>query len=284
MSAKQLILSELLRTELGPGNHDFRALLANLAASALGKDRPQAETYADANLRRFWNWLKEAIDDHRRRNLSPYFVIPQPSSFALACGAQHLSQFADPESQVAGRYSRLRPHLLRQIDRLSDRQYEALAGIACRSLGASNFYLTPAGNEGGVDFFATLAISKSDNAPSSLGHELRVVGQCKKYKTPVPVDRVEGFLQTMSNIRHRSARVASHIPTWFNESNAPIVGWIISHQGFQSGSSDEAKQHGLFLSDSVDLAEILSRCKIMDADKSPSIQLTLLKDMCDALI
>jgi hypothetical protein len=282
VSNKQSIFSALLRTDLAPGNHDFRSLLTELAISALGKDRLQAEAFANANLRRFWNWLKELLDEHRRRDLIPYFVIPQASSYALACGCHYLSSLPDDESQIIGRHTKMRPHILRQIDRLSDREYEALAAVVCSSIGSRNFHLTPPGNEGGVDFFATLSIPKDTYSFSSLGHELRVVGQCKKYGTPVSVDRVESFLQTMQNVRHRSDRVRNHIPTWFNDSKAPIVGWIISHQGFQSGSSDEAKQHGLFLSDSIDLAEILSQSRIMDPDEPIAAQRTVLSDMCQA--
>lgn len=282
MSDKQSILSALLRVDIGPGNHDFRSLLTDLAVSALGKDRLQAEIFAEVHLKRFWNWFKEALDEHRRRDLSPYFVIPQVTSFALACGCHHLGALADDESQSIGRYSKTRPHLLRQIDRLSDREYEALAGVVCDSLGARNFFLTPPGNEGGVDFFGTLSLPRDTYGFSSLGYELRVVGQCKKYKTPISVDRVEGFLHTMNNVRHRSGRVRNHIPTWFSDSKAPIVGWIISHEGFQSGSSDEAKQHGLFLSDSIDLAEMLSQARILDPDQPFASQHNVLSELCKA--
>ncbi len=240
MSAKQKILSGILREDLPVGNVDFRRLLSRLAAIHLGKGAAEADQFADLNLTKYWNWLKMLLDEQKRRGLNPYFLIPSSSSFAIACAGNDLVSSADAESQIRGEYLRTRAEFLRQIDGLDDRAYEALAVVASQVLGARNFHLTPQGNEGGVDFYAEMVVQREIPNFSNVGARIRVVGQCKKYSAPLAVDKFEQFLHTMQNVRHRSDRVRPHIPVWFNESNAPIIGWIISHQGFQIGSSDEA--------------------------------------------
>lgn len=257
MSEKKTILSALLRLELLPGNHSFEQLLTTLAISHLGKDPIDAERFAERNLRKYWNWFLAFTDDHKERGLSPYFLIPSGSSYSVACASYDLSMSHDSGSQLRGRDLLTRAALLNQLDALDDRTYEALAGVVCEVIGVDRFVLTPPGNEGGIDFFAHVIVRKSSSAFPVLGTRLRVVGQCKKYASALTVDKFDPFIQTMHNVRYRSDRVRSHIPSWFNESAAPIVGWIIGHSGFQTGTTDEGKQHGFYMSDSVDLAEIL---------------------------
>lgn len=257
MSEKKIILSALLRRELASGNHPFEGLLKNLAMSELGKPPIDAERFAERNLRKYWNWFLALTDEHKDRGLSPYFLIPSVSSYSIACASHELSMSHDSESQLLGANLRTRAALLAQLDGLDDRTYEALAGVVCEVIGVDHFVLTPPGNEGGIDFFAQVIVHKSSSIFPVLGTRLRVVGQCKKYASALAVDKFEQFLQTMQNVRYRSDRVRNHIPPWFNESAAPIVGWLIGHSGFQTGTADEGKQHGVYMSDSVDLAEIL---------------------------
>lgn len=259
MSDKHKIFSALFRSVFSPGKIDFRTLLTDLATQALGKSRIDAEAFADANQKKYWNWLLATLDEHARRGLIPYFFVPSSSSYSIECAGHQMESSSDDGSQLLGRFVRARPYILSQIDELTDREYEALACVACAAIGARDFYLTPPGNEGGIDFFATISAGSKSHIFSSQGREIRVVGQCKKYTSPLAVDRVEQFLQTMQNIRHRADRVRAHIPSWFNDSTGPIVGWIICHDGFQSGTASEAKQHGLVVADSVDLAELLSQ-------------------------
>jgi hypothetical protein len=248
--------------DLSPGNHDFRAILSRLANKFLDKDIIEAEKFADKNLVKYWNWLKITMDEHLNRSLHPYFVVPERRSFSIACASHELGACSNADSQYLGKYLKLRSSILRQIDQLNDREYEALAGVTCDAIGAENFFLTRPGNEGGIDFVAVIANQNDTHSFPKIGSNLRIIGQCKKYASPLAVDKFEQFLQTMQNVRHRSDRVKEHIPVWFQSSRAPIVGWMISHNGFQSGAADEAKQHGIILSDSLDLTEILSQSKI----------------------
>lgn len=280
MSEKKAIFSALLRSQLSPGNHPFGALLKDLAITHLGKPPIEAERFAERNLRKYWNWLLALIDEHRGRGLNPYYIIPSMSSFAITCAGYDLSISHDAESQLLGANLRSRATLLKQIDALNDRRYEALSGLICEAIGAEQFVLTPPGNEGGIDFFAHIIVRKNLPMLPALGTHLRVVGQCKKYTSALTVDKFEQFVQTMHNVRYRSERVRRHIPSWFNESRAPIVGWMIAHDGFQTGAADEGKQHGIYLSDSIDLAELL--CQYVTL-RSAS-QDDLLRLRCDSFL
>lgn len=177
-----------------------------------------------------------------------------------------------------------RPFVLRKIDAMTDREYEALACVACAAIGGLKTHLTPPGNEGGIDFFATLSIKTQTHVLSAAGTELRIVGQCKKYSLPVAVDKLEQFITTMQNIRHRSERVRRHIPTWFDESRGPILGWVMSHSAFQTGAADEAKNHGIILSDTLDLAELICLSDTFHAALSPPDRADQLVIECRRLI
>lgn len=284
MSDKKSILSAFHRLELGAVNADFRSTLSDLAVSALGKTRITADAFADSNLKRYWNWLLEEMDRQTRRGLVPYFSLPAPGVLALKCACHSMLTSSDAKENALGRLGLARPQLLRQIDNLTDREYEALACVAANSIGGLHVSLTPSGNEGGIDFLATLSIQTPTHVFSGPGSEVRLVGQCKKYSSPVAVDRLDQFLQTMQNVRHRDSRVRQHIPAWFDDAKGPIVGWVVSHSGFQSGAADEAKKHGIVLSDSLDVAELLSLSNNFDANGSPADRSAHLLLECQKLI
>lgn len=256
MSEKKKLLAALNRAEIGPGNVDFRALLSQLAESALGKSRLDADAFADKNLKKYWNWLKKELDDHTARGLTPFFTQTS-GAYALLSSSHALAASSEPDKKLRGALAMSRPFVLRQIDALTEREFEALACVSCAAIGSGRISLTPRGNEGGIDFFATLSINTKTHILSATGTELRIVGQCKKYESPVAVDKFEQFLTTMNNVRHRSERVRRHIPAWFEQSRGPIIGWIMAHSGFQTGASDEAKNHGIVLSDTLDLTELI---------------------------
>lgn len=269
---------------MASGNLDFRAVLTSLVETELGKSSIDAQAFAQANAKRYWNWFIEALDDQQVRGIRPYFTVAGGGTYAFSHTALALQSSSDTDEQVAGRLAMTRPYILRQLDALSDRQYEAMACVACQVIGARFQILTPPGNEGGIDFLATISVKGSCHVFSAVGAELRIVGQCKKYQTPVAVDRVEQFLQTMNNVRHRSERVRKHLPVWFEEAGGPIVGWIIGHSGFQTGAADEAKKHGLILSDSIDMTELFSLAPTFHPSDTPPVRAQHLRDGCQALI
>lgn len=258
MSEKRDLLSALYRAELGSGNVDFRELLSDLSRNVLGKSRADADAFADANLRKYWNWLAQEVDSQSARGLTPFFSLATGGVYALSSYCHAMRASTNPQEQARGVLALSRRYLLSEIDVMNDREYEALACVACTAIGSRMTLLTPPGNEGGIDFFATLSVQTKTHVLSAAGTEIRIVGQCKKYSSPIEVDKLEQFITTMQNVRHRSGRVLRHIPSWFDDSRGPVVGWIMAHSGFQTGAADEAKNHGIVLSDTLDLAELVS--------------------------
>ncbi|WP_337880842.1 restriction endonuclease [Rheinheimera sp.] len=265
MSEKKLLLAALLRENIR-NNVDFRAVLSSLAERKLGKSKLDAESFADANIRRYWNWITKEIDLQSSRGIVPFFTFADNGGYSFSSITYDLLSSSCQSNKKLGKLVSLRPSTLNQIDSLTEREYEALSCVVCSKIGSIKVKLTPPGNEGGIDFFATISVKNASHIFSAIGSEVRIVGQCKKYKAPVQVDRLDQFISTLQNVRHRSDRVRKHIPSWFSESRGPIVGWIIAHSGFQTGTADEAKNHGIILSDSLDLAEVLCTSIVGDVD------------------
>lgn len=284
MSDKQKILRSFPRLDATSGHIDFRTALATLVERELGRSTIDAQAFAQANAKKYWNWFIEEIDQQQRRGLKPYFTVVGGGTYAFSHTAYFLQSSSDVKDRLLGGLALSRPNILRQLDSLTDRQYEAMACVACNIVGARFQVLTPPGNEGGIDFIATLPMNSSCHIFATEGSELRIIGQCKKYQTPVAVDRVEQFLQTMSNVRHRSERVRKHLPAWFEEARGPIVGWMVAHTGYQTGAADEAKRHGVILSDTLDMVELFTFSPSFHTSDSPQARAQYLHDRCQALL
>lgn len=278
------ILSSLMRREGVDGNVDFRTALSQHAAIVGDIPAVDADRFADENLTRYWNWFLKEMDVLSSRGIAPYFEKLPGNIKAFAHFSHQLGRSADPVDIERGRLLAARPLFLKAIDDLTDRQYEALACVTCEAIGAINTHLTPAGNEGGIDFVATLRLGAATHLFSSAGTEFRVIGQCKKYTAPVSVDRMEQFLQTMNNVRYRSERVRQHLPVWFEEAGGPIFGWVISHSGFQSGAMNEAKKHGVLISDTVDIAELISQAHSFFNADPPAVRAQQIPVQCQRLL
>ena len=284
MSDKQEVLRGFPRLDATNANIDFRAALCALVERKLGKSTIDAQAFAHTNVKKYWNWFNAELDEQRRRGILPYFTVVGGGTYAFAHNANSFQSSSDAEEQLIGQLARSRPNILRQLDSFTDRQYEAMACVACKVIGARFQVLTPPGNEGGIDFIATLPNKSSCHVFSAVGSELRVIGQCKKYQTSVAVDRVDQFIQTMHNVRYRSERIRKHLPAWFEEARGPIIGWIVAHTGYQTGAADEAKRHGIVLSDSLDMAELFSFAPSFHTSDSPPVRAQRLHDECQALL
>lgn len=284
MSDKKRLLSAIFRKEVNADNIDFRGTLSDLAAVVLDKTKADADAFAEANLKRYWNWLAKEADSHTVRGLVPFFSLATGGGYSISSASHELASSTEEEDRVVGRLAISRPTILQKMDQMTDREYEALACVACSAIGSAKTQLTPPGNEGGIDFFATLSINNPSHVFSARGTEIRIVGQCKKYGLPVAVDKLDQFITTMQNVRHRSKRVHRHIPTWFDESRGPIVGWVMAHSGFQTGASDEAKNHGIILSDTLDIAELVCLSENFHSALPPAERAKKLVEACRGLI
>ncbi len=283
MSAKREIFNRLWRLRISESYQSFGDLLTQLAAVSLKIDMIAAERFSSQNLDKYWNWLSRELDIQKQRGLVPWLSQAE-NSFAVFDGFQQISPGCDEHQQILNVRLASRSSILQSIDMLSDRQYEALACVTCGAIGADVHYLTPAGNEGGIDFVALLKLNASNHLFSGPGTEMRIVGQCKKYRSSVSVDRLEQFLHVMQNVRHRASRVREQLPAWFEDAKGPIVGWVISHTGFQSGASDEAKKHGIIVSDSLDLTQLLALSDSFQRRRETASGQTDLGSFCNELL
>lgn len=278
LSDKARILANLLRREFKDGQLEFDDLLAEAVQSALGISRIDAEAFVKTHARKYWNWIAQQVDDDLRAGLKPCFRLLDPGLRRCAWLPWAFSQSTDNKERKLARLLRARPQIQLGIDGLNDREYEALSCVVCELIGTPEVHLTPAGNEGGIDFLATLRLTGLPHIFSGMNGAVRIVGQCKQYKVPVQVDRVEQFIKTIENVRHRAPRVNPHLPAWFHNSSGPIVGWMIAHSGCQVGGRDEAKQHGVILSDSRDLVEVIASAEAFHGTETPAVRAQKMRD------
>lgn len=247
MSEKKTIIRFLQRRDYQTGIIDFETLVEEAANKVFGISSIGVSSFIEAKKTRFWNVLLQEIDNVRQRGLKPYFKIEDNFSKKVSYNYEDIRL-------------KSRPAIIREIDNLSDRRYEMLACILCRLLGAkpSNIRLTPPGNEGGIDFIATINFPPKSHYFIGNKGPIRIIGQCKKYSTAIQNEKIKQFITTLNQVKHRSHLIEQHIPSWFRASQGPILGWVISHNGFQSGADTLAKDFGIILSDTREVGEMIS--------------------------
>lgn len=254
-SEKQRVIDWFYRALFADGELDFTVELRRAVIEALGKDPVYADAFVQATTLKFWN-----VVQNEAREVEKLGLMPQLRSWSTTdpkrCIWIPAGPLATADEQIKFTGFRSRADILRQIDELTEREYEALGAYASHLAGADKAVITPRGNEGGVDFFARLRPTAGCHIFAGSYSPVRIVGQCKKYQTKVTVDKIRDFITTLNDIRHDSGRMAKLVPPWFKDSRGPLVGWILSHNGFQSGAHTMANNHGIMLSTSLDIAEL----------------------------
>lgn len=275
MSESKKFKSWLVRLDPS-GAFSLDRLITKFAQDVLGKDAMDAEAYAQANLNRRWSDVLALHDELKQKGAAPLLVDVDSSARTGKYLAMHPGHGALPRFRIIRCGSR--SSLLRGIDALNNREYEALACVVSSCAGADKVHLTPPGNEGGIDFFALIRNPAHCHVFSHSRSPLRIVGQCKKYSGPVGVDKVRQFIQTISSVCNQSPLTEAHVPTWFRSASGPVVGWIVGHNGFESGAHTLAQNHGIVLSDSLDLAEICAQSRRFPSPSESPDYSALLKE------
>lgn len=269
-SEKRAILNWFYRHQIASGIFEFDRFLFRAASDALSKDDIDAERYVEANANRHWNYFQEANESDARKGLVPTFVVVDREARRFSWYAANISNGSTSKERRYAQLLAARPAILKQIDALDWREYEALSCVVCRALRAENVKLTRSGNEGGIDFYATIPSPTRTHLFAGGQRPLRIIGQCKKYESRVPAEKVRAFLEsTRAVMKGYSPNL--EVPSWFRQSRGPIVGLMIGHRGFQSGAKGWAKDHGVIWSDSRDLAEVLSTTRLFLAE-SPEMR------------
>lgn len=254
MSENTQIIDYLYRRTYSPGVLSFDNIIAESAYNLrICEDKSSAEHYATVRSVSLWNAYKQSHERDLNHGIIPLFDIVNDSD--------HTVRWIRDNSGIKREYLTTRPLLLKYIDFLTPREYEALSCVICKSLGAKNVLLTPAGNEGGIDFLAQIPFSQTAHFFFGVKGPIRIVGQCKKYSSKDNVGHMKEFVQTLSNVYNHSYRAGNTLPYWFKQEKGIIIGWHIAHSGHQSGALDIAKNYGILVSDSKQLVDILCKSK-----------------------
>ncbi|WP_353163320.1 restriction endonuclease [Salinisphaera shabanensis] len=269
ISDKERIIRWFYRQDWPEGELLFPSQLYQASRKVLGKLPQDAERYVHANQTRLWNALKKQQKLDISLGRYCLFRITDNSGMkAIWRRSLGIGTLSTATLRIETRW-RARPHLLAAIDVLSDRQYEALGCVTSKLVGADYIHLTPPGNEGGIDFLCRIPAPARTHIFGGAHSPIRVVGQCKKYKSKVGVEKIRDFAKTLDDVRHRAQHLEQIVPHWFRSTPGPVIGWVIGHSGFQSGAVTISNNHGIVLSNSIDLGEVIATSKSFYEDFPP---------------
>lgn len=257
LSNKQSIIDWLYRNDITDGVHEFDDILVDIVMGALKKNREDALAYVERNCARHWNDLLQIFDIDNKNGRTAVIKVEDRLRKTISLNN-------DPYLKPI---KNKRREILRYLDHLNSRHFEAIGCVAGIFAGIDRYYLTPPSNEGGVDFFATLKNPGNCHVFNGECRPLRIIGQSKKYDSRVDFGHMRDFNQSINNVRYQNEKIEKLVPPWFRASDGPIVGWMIAHSGVQVGAATEARNHGVIVSDSIDIAEIITFSEIKSMDK-----------------
>ncbi|KAA3609295.1 MAG: hypothetical protein DWQ05_22650 [Calditrichaeota bacterium] len=208
-----------------------------------------AERYCTKNLKIIGNKFAQLIDDDKKRGVTPPLILG--SGYICLWHPQNTRQ------EAVWTY---RNSLLRKLAEIDDDSFEALCCYAIESIGGISFK-TKSKSDGGVDGYALLSNQIDNHIFGQKKINLKIVGQFKNYNHKEVVTKFESFIQTINNVRYMSERIRSEMPSFFSSAKGPIVGWYVCKSGFQVQVYDQAKWHGIIISDLIDIVELL--CNIV---------------------
>lgn len=276
-SDKSLLLEWFYRKTFPSGILEFDSLLYTASQEALKKSAIDAEAYTQKNITRIWNEFLKSLDWDLQEGRSQIFEVKNIYERKITWLPSNINNLRTKKEKHKIIKLGSRPNILNLIDMLNDREYEALGCVACELIGASNVHLTPKGNERGIDFFATLHLDSRCHVFSDINRSFRIVGQSKKYDSKVELKELQRLNDTLNEVKYLTPEMQKLIPSWFLVKSGPIFGWIIAHNGVQAGGLTYAKNHGIIISDSYDLAEIVALSRTLDYSASPTKRADLIK-------
>jgi hypothetical protein len=268
VSNKQKILDWFYREQPRNGLIDFDILMADATSAALGLSGIDNSAYVASNSNRIWNALRLEQQLREKDGVNPILDLIDA---VRKCRWHSIPHGPVPPKEVRRRL-RLssRSTFIGRIDGLSWRQFEALGCAVAQLCGATKVHLTPSGNECGIDFFATITVNGNNHIFSGDKTPLRIVGQSKKYESRVDVEKIKAFNEALVDLQKKEPKVTALVPAWFQNARGPIVGWMVAHKGFKSGAKTRAHNHGILVSDTVDLAEIAALSRELIETASPN--------------
>lgn len=251
---KQEIFNQIIRKDYITGIYQFESIIEEILLN-IGFDKVDIDSLITSEIYSLWNYVIKKHDELIKKKTKPFFIIKDEYSRKISLFPER----EDLNKNCSNYLIKSRPNILREIDLMNSRQYEALSCIVCKILGADKVILTRSGNEGGIDFIATIPFSTKSHYFFGINGPIRIVGQSKKFNTKKLQDNsVKEFVTTLNDIYNLNPKIINIIPNWFRSAKGIIIGWFINHSGFQSGAISRSNNYGFILSDSIDLAEIIS--------------------------
>ncbi len=208
-----------------------------------------AERYCTKNIKLIRNKFAQQIDEDKKRGVTPPLMLDSTYNCLWY-----------PENQGQEAVWKYRKSVLNKLVLLDDDSFEALCCYTLECIGGKS-YKTKSKSDGGVDGYGIL-LSPMDNHIFGVEKHLKIVGQFKNYDHQEVITKFDSFIQTINNVRYMSSRVTGGMPSFFSSAKGPIIGWYVCKSGFQKQIYDQAKWHGIILSDLVDLVEVLCNIKI----------------------
>jgi hypothetical protein len=263
LSEQERLFLSLFRTSGGPQVYSWEGWLTDSALSLLNKTKLEAEAYVEGNAHRLWNAFRKANDDYLRVRNTPALIVVEDEN--------RLFRIPGPDDAKDRREKEVlrdRNKVIQFIDGSGHRKFEYIGAILAISIGAKRTYVTPSGNERGVDFYAEVPIWGSSRVFHSPHNAMRIVGQSKFYSSKIEFSKSKEFVGVLSDIRHRNPEIVARGPKWFYELQGPIVGIIVSACGFQSGSIQQCQEHGVLYADTIDVAHTIAGSRWFRSIKS----------------
>jgi hypothetical protein len=281
MSLQEDVIRWFYRLDQTDSGKDFNGLLLSCLSTVGNKDITTAQAIVTRRGRHFWDALKlnSEADLQRNRHAPIYCVDDLLYHYHLPADKVRLDGSGDK-----ARLLEARPHILKGLDQINDREYEAAACEIMALIGAIEVHLTPDGNEGGVDFYALIDGDTGSHLFGKSSRGFRIVGQTKKYEQRESITHFNSFLKVLDNVRHLHGSVAKCMPDWFRRKSGPIVGLYIAHSGYQSGVFSAAAEHGVVLADSIDLAEMCALSTKLDPSALPNRRAELFLEQARQLL
>jgi len=281
-SEMDILMRWLYRRQFTARAYVFDSLLLDAAFSLFGKPPLDAHAFVHRNAITYWRKIVERLQEEKRTGRTPLFDILDNTSRRITWPPARYS--ASHQKKKLFRRLIGRPGVLQAIDHLTPREYEALPCLLVDLIGSNKHHVTPAGDEWGVDFFATLRNPSQLSVFDGCRVPIRLVGQCKKYETRLEVAEVKEFSRTLDALRNCKPELERQVPAWFRSGMGPIVPWVISHSGFQRGALSFARDEGMVASDSIDLAECFCLIRLSQPLAGVSEKRDFIQKRCQQIV
>lgn len=228
------------------------ALLARLVEQQ-GLSELEAMDRLDQDLRRLTIAIDSQIAEDREGRITTAYKWDESRRFLI-------HKDADADDSHVARLIKLRSRILDTLGELSPRQFEHLCGFLLDVYGvpSDQRIVTPPTADGGIDF---IGVRGGEARPGGSRLDtlfVRIVGQAKRYSSPVGPDAMAALSARLEDARRESGVAWTKLPDWFKDRNEPIVGMFVASSRFGDDARSSARLHTILAINGVQLSEDLA--------------------------